>query len=58
MDEYKKMYYRLFNAVSDVIDTLKTVQTETEELFVSPRDGAARPGPDSGEPPEDTEKGG
>lgn len=35
MDSYKKMYYRLFNRVTDVIRELESIQTETEELFLS-----------------------
>ncbi len=34
MSNYKKMYYRLFNRISDVIDELKEIQQETEEMFI------------------------
>ncbi len=34
MDNYKEMYYKLFNRVSDVISELKTVQQETEEMYL------------------------
>lgn len=35
MDEYKELYYTLFNKVTDVITELQTVQQQTEELFLS-----------------------
>lgn len=35
MDCYKEMYCKLFNQITDVINELKTVQMETEELFVA-----------------------
>lgn len=35
MDCYQEMYYKLFNKVTDVIDELKKVQQETEEIYAS-----------------------
>ncbi len=35
MECYEEMYNRLFNKVTDVIEELKRVQQETEEIFVS-----------------------
>ena len=35
MDCYREMYYKLFNKVTDVIDELKKVQQETEEMIIS-----------------------
>jgi len=35
MDCYKEMYYRLFNKITDIINELQTVQTESEEIFLS-----------------------
>jgi hypothetical protein len=35
MDCYQKMYYKLFNKVTDVIGELQKVQRETEEMFLS-----------------------
>lgn len=36
--DYKKMYYRLFNKMSDLIEEIKTAQQETEEMFISQRE--------------------
>ena len=32
---YKKAYLHLFNVVTDIIERLKEVQQETEEIFMS-----------------------
>lgn len=34
MDYSKEMYYILFNKISDIINELQTLQSETEELFI------------------------
>jgi hypothetical protein len=34
MADYKKMYTRLFNAITDTVKTLQTAQIETEEMYV------------------------
>ncbi len=34
MEDYKKMYYRLFSRVSDIIEELQNAQRETEEMFL------------------------
>lgn len=33
--DYKEMYFTLFNKISDVIEELKKVQQETEEMYIS-----------------------
>ena len=38
MADYKSMYYKLFNAVTDAIEILKNVQAETEEMYISAED--------------------
>lgn len=35
MDDYRKMYCKLFDKITDVINQLQTVQMETEEIFLS-----------------------
>ncbi len=35
MEDYKKMYYELFNKITDVIELLKNIQLEAEEKFIS-----------------------
>ena len=35
MDCYEEMYNKLFNKVTDVIEELKKVQQETEEIFAT-----------------------
>jgi hypothetical protein len=35
MNDYKEMYYKVFNAVTDIIDELKAVQQEAEEMYIS-----------------------
>ena len=34
MSDYKKMYLKLFNKVTDVIKELEEVQRQTEELYI------------------------
>ncbi len=38
MEDYKKMYYELFNKITDVIETLKKIQQDAEERFISAND--------------------
>ena len=38
MDNYKEMYYRLFNKMSELIEEIKAVQQETEDMFLSHRE--------------------
>ena len=38
MPDYKAMYYRLFNAVSDVIEELKKIQIDAEEFYLDSTD--------------------
>ena len=35
MEDYKKMYYELFNKITDVIENLKKIQEEAEEIYLS-----------------------
>ena len=39
MPDYKKLYFELFNKVSDIIEELKKVQIEAEEMFLEEDDG-------------------
>lgn len=34
MPNYKKMYFTLFNKVTDVIDELQEIQQKTERLYI------------------------
>lgn len=35
MGEYKELYYKLFNKITDVIVELQELQTEAEEIYIS-----------------------
>ncbi|WP_369283032.1 hypothetical protein [Oscillibacter sp. GMB15532] len=35
MSDYKKMYYILFNKITDIVDELQAVQRQTEEIYIS-----------------------
>ena len=35
MPDYAKIYYKLFNAITDTIEDLKTIQIEAEELYIT-----------------------
>ena len=35
MPDYKKLYYELFNKVTDVIEELKQIQCQMEEMYIS-----------------------
>lgn len=35
MSDYKKIYYKLFNAMTDAIQILQQAQQTTEELYIS-----------------------
>ena len=35
MPDYKKMYTKLFNSVTDAIEILKQAQIETEEIYIN-----------------------
>ena len=34
MEDYKKMYFELFNEITDVIEKLKEIQIKVEERYV------------------------
>jgi hypothetical protein len=35
MQDYKKMYYMLFNEITDIIAKLQEIQRKAEEMFVN-----------------------
>ena len=35
MADYKKLYFELFNKVTDIIEDLKNVQVEMEEMYIN-----------------------
>ena len=34
MVDYKSVYYKMFNKITDIIEELKILQIETEEIFI------------------------
>ena len=38
MPDYAKLYAHLFNRITDVIEELKKIQLESEEMFMESRD--------------------
>lgn len=38
MADYKEMYFKLFNKISDVIEELKEVQNQAEEMYANQGD--------------------
>ena len=34
-EDYKEMYFKLFNRISDIIEELSAIQQETEEMFIT-----------------------
>jgi uncharacterized spore protein YtfJ len=38
MEDYKKMYYELFNKITDTIENLKKIQQDSEETFITSND--------------------
>jgi len=34
MDNYKNIYYKMFNKVTDIIEELKKIQQEMEEKYI------------------------
>ena len=39
MPDYKKMYFDLFNGITDVIENLKKLQNDAEEKIISEENG-------------------
>jgi hypothetical protein len=39
MENYKMMYTKLFNKITDIIEELQAVQQETEDLYVQAEGG-------------------
>lgn len=38
MVDYKKMYYELFNEITDIIEKLKQIQINAEDKYISAND--------------------
>ena len=38
MPQYEEMYHKLFNAVTDAIEALKTAQKEVEDMYIKNED--------------------
>ena len=38
MTDYKTMYYKLFNAITDAVEILQQAQKETEEIYINTSD--------------------
>lgn len=38
MADFKSMYTKLFNAITDAMEMLKSAQIETEEMFLAQKD--------------------
>ena len=38
MEDHKKMYLELFNDITDLIEGLKEIQREAEEIYISSND--------------------
>ncbi len=41
MPQYEEMYYKLFNAVTDAIEALKTAQKEVEDMYIKNKEEKA-----------------
>ena len=37
MPEYKDLYYKLFNGITDIIEELKELQKQAEERYINSR---------------------
>ena len=35
MPEYKDLYYKLFNRITDIIEELKELQNQSEEMYIN-----------------------
>ena len=35
MEDYKSMYFKLFNQITDIIEQLKEIQATTEEMYIN-----------------------
>ena len=35
MPEYKDLYYKLFNRITDIIEELKEIQVQVEEMYIN-----------------------
>ena len=38
MEDYKELYFELFNKITDTIESLKKIQQEAEETFITSND--------------------
>ena len=34
MPDYKKLYFKMFNGITDIIEELKKLQQEAEEMYI------------------------
>lgn len=39
MPDYQELYYKLFNRITDIIEELKEIQEEAEEMYINGDDG-------------------
>ncbi len=42
MENYKKLYYELFNKITDIIEELKQIQIDVEEKFICDKNKRAK----------------
>ena len=43
METYKELYYFLFNQITDIIEQLKSIQQQSEEMFITFSDSKHTP---------------
>ena len=41
MDDYKDLYYLLFNRITDIIEEMKSIQQLSEEMFITSQENTA-----------------
>lgn len=41
MDDYKDLYYLLFNRITDIIEEMKSIQQLSEEMFITLQENTA-----------------
>lgn len=41
MDNYKDLYYLLFNRITDIIEEMKSIQQLSEEMFITLQENTA-----------------
>ncbi len=35
MSEYKDLYFKVFNGITDIIEELKEIQSQAEEMYIN-----------------------